>query len=167
MLAAAVLLAHDTRGTTFFQDEWRWILERRGNSLATFLDPHNQHLSLIPVTIYKLLFATVGLRHYWPYRAVVTAAHLACVPLVFVYARPRVGAYLALLAAALILFFGPGWQDILWPFQMAWLIAVAAGVGALLLLDRRDRAGDIGACALLGVALASAGPGLAVAVGLV
>jgi hypothetical protein len=167
LLAGAVLLAYETRGTTFWADEWQWILTRRGGGLASFLDPHNQHLSLIPIAIYKLLFATVGLRHYWPYRAVLIAGDLGCALLVFAYARSRVGGYFALLAAALILFFGPGWQDILWPFQIPWLIAVAAGIGALLLLDRRDRAGDIGACVLLGVALASAGPGLAIAVGLV
>jgi len=44
--------------------------------------------------------------------------------------------------------------------------AAAAGVGALLALDRRDRAGDVAACVLLGVALASGSPGLAIAVGL-
>jgi hypothetical protein len=167
LLAGGALLIHETRGTTFWTDEWTWIMQRRGSGLGTFLNPHDEHLSLVPIAIYKLLFATAGIRHYWPYRAVVIATHLACVLLVFVYARPRVGGYFALLAAALILFFGPGWQDILWPFQMAWLIAIGAGIGALLLLDRRDRPGDIGACVLLGISLASAGPGLAVTVGLV
>jgi hypothetical protein len=167
LLAGAALLAYETRGTTFWADEWQWILTRRGGGPASFLDPHNEHLSLIPIAVYKLLFAAAGLRHYWPYRAVLIAGDLGCAWLVYVYARSRAGSYFALLATALILFFGPGWQDILWPFQIAWLIAVAAGIGALLLLDRRDRAGDIGACMLLGVSLASAGPGLAIAVGLV
>jgi hypothetical protein len=167
LLVGAALLAYETRRTTFWADEWNWILTRRGGGLGTFLDPHNSHFSLVPVVIYKLLFAIVGLRHYWPYRGVLIATDLACALLVFVYARSRVGAYLAFLAAALILFFGPGWQDILWPFQMAWLIAIGAGIGALLSLDRRDRLGDVGACVLLGVSLASAGPGLAVAVGMV
>jgi hypothetical protein len=167
LLLGGAFLAYETRGTTFWNDEWEWILTRRGGGLATFLDPHNSHFSLIPVVVYKLLFATAGLHHYWPYRAVLITADLVCALLVFVYVRSRVGGYLALLAAALILFFGPGWQDTLWPFQMAWLIAVAAGIGALLLLDRRDRAGDVGASVLLMVSLASAGPGLAVAAGLV
>jgi hypothetical protein len=167
LLAGGALLAYETRGTTFWTDEWSWIIHRRGGGLATYLNAHDEHLSLVPVAIYKLLFATVGLRHYWPYRAVLIVAQLACVSLVFVYARPRVGDYFALLGAALIMFFGPGWQDILWPFQMAWLIAIGAGIGALLLLDRQDRVGDAGACALIVVSMASAGPGLAVAVGLI
>jgi len=165
LVAGAVVLARLTRGTTFWADEWQWILTRRGGGVSTLLDPHNSHLSLVPVAIYKLLLAVFGLHHYLPFRAAVIAAHLICVLLVFVYVRARVGGYAALLGAALILFFGPGWQDILWPFQLAWLIAVSAGVGALLALDRGGRGGDLAACVLLGVSLASAGPGLAVAIG--
>lgn len=167
LIGGGVLALAQTRGTVFADDEWIWILQRRGGSLGTYLQPHQSHFSLVPIVIYKLLFATVGIRHYWPYRVIVTAAHLGVVALVFAYARRRVGDWLALLAAALLVFFGPGWQEFLWPFQMAWLIALGAGVAALLALDRRDRAGDVAACILLMVSLASAGPGLAVAAGLV
>ncbi len=165
LVAGAVVLVHETAGLTFWADEWQWILYRRGSSLATYLAPHNPHLSLVPIAIYKALFATVGLRHYWPYRALLIGDQLLCVTLVFIYARRRVGGYMALLVAAMIMFFGPGWQDILWTFQIGWLTPVAAGVGALLLLDRRDRLGHMGACVLLIVGLASAGPALAVAAG--
>src|SRR2546425_7373508 len=166
LAAGAAFLYHETRGTTLWSDEWIWVLNRRGSDLDTFLTPHNEHLSLVPIAIYKLLFATAGLRDYAPYRAIVIAAHLGCAVLLFVYARRRVGSFLALLAAALLLFFGPGWQNVLWPFQVAWLIAIAAGLGALLMLDRTDRIGDIAACALLTIALASSGIGLAIAAGL-
>lgn len=165
LVAGAVVLVHETSGLTFWADEWQWILNRRGSGLATYLAPHNPHLSLVPIAIYKALFATVGLRHYWPYRALLIGEQLLCVTLVFIYARRRAGGYIALLAAAMIMFFGPGWQDILWTFQIGWLTPVAAGVGALLLLDRRDLRGDLGACALLLIGLASAGPALAVAAG--
>ncbi len=161
----AAVLAYETRGTTFWADEWNWILTRRGGGAGTYLDPHNSHLSLVPVVIYKLLFAIVGLRHYWPYRAVLIAVDLGCATLVFLYARARVGSWLALVATAMILFFGPGWQDLLWPFQIGYLIAVGAGVAALLLLDRRDRAGDIGACVALVVSVASSGVGIALWLG--
>ncbi len=167
LVGGAALALAQTRGTVFADDEWVWILHRRSGGVSTFLTPHNSHLSLVPIVIYRLLFAAVGLRHYWPYRVIVTAAHLTVVTLVFVYVRARVGAWLALLAAALLVFFGPGWQDFLWPFQMAWLIAIGCGVAALVALDRRDRIGDVAACVLLAVSLGSAGPGLAVAAGLV
>ena len=165
LIVGGVVLAAQTRGTTFWADDWSWIIGRRSGSLDAYLQPHNQHFSLVPVAIYKLLFATVGLRHYIAFRAVLIGCDLACATLVFVYVRRRLGGYLGLLATALILFFGPGWQDILWSFQIGWLISVGSGIGALLVLERRDRAGDIAASLLLMVALASSGVGLAVAVG--
>src|SRR5204862_3626223 len=102
-----------------------------------------------------ILLATVGMNHYVPYRLLVIAGHLCCVGLLFGYVRRRVGDFLALLAAAVLLFLGPGSEDIIWPFQIAWLISIAAGLGALLLIDRGDRKGDVCACLLLGLSLAS------------
>ena len=165
LVIGAVFLFYETRGTTFWFDEWLWALERHGGGVDSLLRPHNGHLSLIPVAVYKLLFNTAGLDDYAPYRAAVIACHLAYVALLFVYVRRRLGGYLALLAAALILFLGPGWQDILWPFQIGWLISLAAGLGALLLLDRRDRTGDAVACVLVALSLASLGLGVAIALG--
>jgi len=164
LLVGAAFLYYETRGTTFWVDEWQWALTRRGGSPATFLDPHNGHLSLVPVAIYKALFATAGLRHYAPYRVVVILAQLGCTTLLFIYARRRVGGFMAVVLAALLLFFGPGWQDILWPFQVAWLISLGAGIGALLVLDRGDRLGAGAACALTALSLASSGIGVAMAV---
>jgi hypothetical protein len=48
---------------------------------------------------------------------------------------------------------------------MGWLISLAAGIGALLMLDRGDRRGDVAASALVGLALASSGLGLPIAAG--
>jgi hypothetical protein len=165
VLIAGGFAFYEGRGETFWLDEWTWIVDRRDSSLDSFLAPHNDHLSLVPVTIYKILFATVGVGHYAPYRALAVALHLTCVVLVFAYAWRRVGALPALWAAALLAFLGPGWQNIMWGFQIGWTISLAAGVAALLLLDREDRTGDIGACAAVAVALASSGVGLAIALG--
>jgi hypothetical protein len=167
LAAAAVLLVHQTRGTTLWFDEWQWLLYRRGHGLDTFLRPHNEHLSLVPIAVYKLLFATVGVARSAPYRGLVIAEHLLCVVLVFVYASRRVGGFLALLAAVVLLTLGPGWQNFLWPFQISWLTSLSAGVGALLMLDRADRAGDVAACGLLALSLAGSGIGLPIAAALV
>ena len=128
LVVAAGLLWHETRGNTFLFDEWEWVLDRRGGGLHTFIDPHNDHLSLVPVAIYKVLFATAALDHYGPYRAVLIAAQVLCVALLFVYASRRIGNLPALIPAGLILFLGPGAQNIIWPFQVGWLIALAGGV---------------------------------------
>jgi hypothetical protein len=167
LIAGTVLLIYETRGTTFRDDEWNWIFNRRGGSLSTYLAPYNLHLELVPIAIYKLLFVLVGMRSYVPYRAVGIAAHLACVAVLFVYARPRVGGFFAVLAAALILLFGPGWEAFLWPINMSFVIAITAGISALIMLDRGDRSGEVAAAVLLLVSLASDDVGIAVAVGLV
>jgi hypothetical protein len=169
-LGALVVLSgafvyHETRGTAIWFDEWSWALHRRGSSIGTFLDPHNEHLSLIPVAIYKVLFATAGIGDYAPYRIVLIVLHLACCVLVFVYARTRVNGPLAVIASAVMLLFGPGWENILWPFQITWLISLGAGIGTLLALDRGDRGGDVVACVLLAVALASSGIGVPILLG--
>ena len=59
----------------------------------------------------------------------------------------------------------PAWQNILWPFQVGWLLSLAAGLGALLALDRGDRRGEAAACALVALSLASSGIGVAIAAG--
>ena len=61
--------------------------------------------------------------------------------MLFVYARRRVGEWIALAMILPILFLGPSWDDLLFPFQMALFGWIACGIGALLLLERRDRAG--------------------------
>jgi hypothetical protein len=160
MLIQAVNLYRKGLGLTFNYDEWNWVMNRRGWSAATLLDPHNEHLSLIPVLIFKLLFVTVGIDAYWPYRVAVILVHLLIVVLVFVLARRRLGDLFALALASLILFLGSAWQDLLWPFQIGYLGSVAAGLGMLLALERRDTTGRVLACVLLAVAIASSSVGI-------
>ncbi len=167
LLGSGAFLYRETRGTNFWFDEWTWILNRRSGSVGSFLDPHNQHLSLIPVTIYKILFATAGIGDYRPYRVVVTLCHLLVAAVLFVYAQRRIPPPMALLCSLLLLFFGPGWQNFLWPFQLGWLISLAAGVVALLMLDRADMTGSVVAAVMLGVSLASSGIGLPITIGVV
>jgi hypothetical protein len=159
-------LMYETRGTTLWFDEWLWALEHRDNSLRGFIAPHNGHPTLIPVVIYRLLFATVGIDQSAPYRAVGIAGHLLVVALLYVYSARRAGAGIGLLAAGAILLLGSGWQNIIWPLQIGWSISIACGLGALLALDRRDRAGDIAACVLLVICVAACGPGVAIAAGI-
>jgi hypothetical protein len=160
MLLQAVDLYRKGLGLTFNYDEWNWVMNRRGWSAGALLEPHNEHLSLIPVLVFKLLFVTVGIDSYWPYRLAVILVHLVCVCLVFVLARRRVGDVFALAAAALILFLGSAWQDLLWPFQIGYLGSVAAGLAMLLALERRDTTGRALACLLLALSIASSSLGL-------
>jgi hypothetical protein len=160
-LVAFVLFYRKGLGTTFYYDEWNFVMNRRGWDADTFLRAHNEHFSLVPVLIFKLLFATVGLDSYGVYRVLLLVAHLTVVALLFVYARRRVGDWLALVVAVPVLFLGAAWNDLLVPFQLGFVIPVACGIGALLALDRRDLTGDVVACVLLVLAIASSGVGIA------
>jgi hypothetical protein len=164
-LLVFVLLYIKGHGMTFYFDEWDFVLRRHRNTVGIFLEPHNEHFSLVPVAVYKLLFATAGLDHYEPYRIVALALHLVIGALVFLWVRSRAGDLLALAGAALLLFLGAGFEDVLWPFQIGFLFALAAGLGAFLLLERDSRAADVAAMVLLGVSLASASLGIPMALG--
>ena len=70
-----------------------------------------------------------------PFRVVSIAIFLASVAVLFVYLRRRVGEWLALAGAVLILFLGAAWEDLLWPFQIGYFGSMASGLGMLLALD--------------------------------
>jgi hypothetical protein len=160
LLAAGLLLLYAGRHLTFFYDEWAFVFTRRGGSINSYLDPHNGHLVLFPVIVYKVLFSIFGLRHYTPYRIVGIGLHLLCGALLYVLVARRLGPWLGLVPAALLLFMGTAWQDLLWPFQMGYLASVAGGLGAFVALERQDTWGDAVASALLIVAIGSSGVGI-------
>jgi hypothetical protein len=165
-LACGLLLFHLTRDTSFWADDWTWIARRRGDTVNAFLSPYNGHLSLVPIAIYRLMFAVFGLGSYTPYRTLVICLSVGVAALVFAYARIRVGGLLALLLAASMLFLGPGWQQTMWGFQVPWLLVSAAGISALMLLDRGDRWGDVAACGLILFAIVSTSLAVAVSIGI-
>jgi hypothetical protein len=150
---------------TFFADDWEFLLNRRDFSVSVFLDPHNDHIAVIPVSIYKALLALFGMDSAVPFAIVSTLVFLLSAVLLFVYLRRRVGDWPALLGSILILFLGASWIDLLWSFQIGFSGSIAAGLGALLALDRDDRKGDMVACALLVVATLFSELGIPFAVG--
>jgi hypothetical protein len=170
LVAAAALILYLGRGLTFFRDEWTFVIYRDGHSIENFASNYAGHLLLWPTGFFVLLFRTVGLDHYEVYRAATVPWHLLCGFLVYLLARRRVGDVAAIAPAAVILFLGSSWMDILWPFQISFTGAIAFGLFALLLLDRDDLLGDALACLSVCIALGWSGAGLpfvpAVAVGL-
>jgi hypothetical protein len=149
------------RGMTFFSDEWAFIETRALGDPATWLPPHNEHWSTLPVIAYRLLVETVGLRTYVPYLAVVVALHGVVVTLVFIAIRRSSGPLTAVAVAILLLCYGSGFENLYWGFQTGFVGATAFGVAALLALDRRDERGRWGVAILLTLGLATAGVALA------
>jgi hypothetical protein len=165
MLAEFLLLLYMGRGLSFFYDDWNYVTQDYGGGIHSLLTSHNGHLSVIPIAIYKVLFHVVGLNHYAVFRLVVIVLHLICGGLVFVLAARRIPRVPALLATALILFLGAAWEDLLWAFQMSYLLSVAGGLGAWVLLERDDLRSKSAAMLCLIVALGSSSLGIAIVIG--
>ena len=165
LAASGALLITLGSHLVFYGDDWNLVLGRHGLSAGAFLDPHNGHLIAAVVVIYKLLLATFGMSSPLPFHVVSTLVYLTAAVLLFVYCRRRVGDWLALAGTSVILFFGAAAGDMLSPFQMFFSGSIAAGIGALLALDRDDRRGDVIACALLVVSISFGEVGIAFSVG--
>jgi hypothetical protein len=151
--SCTVLLALQSQ-LTFFGDDWNFLLERRGSSPAVFLDPHNDHIAIIPVAVYKAILSIFGMSSALPVQVVSTLVFLLSAVGLFVYLRRCVGGWLAVCGATLILFLGAAWIDLLWSFQIGLSGSIAAGLFALLALQRDDARGDQIACGLLVVSTA-------------
>jgi len=134
---------------TFMGDDWEFLLQRRGFSAAVFLNPHNDHIALAPVAIYKALLALFGMTSAFPFEVLSTLVYVLSAVLLFVYSYRCAGGWPALLGSVLILFLGAARTDLLWSFQIGFSGSIAAGIGALLALEQGDRRGDLIACGLL------------------
>ena len=139
---------------SFTADDWDFLLFRRGLSVDVLLRPHADHIVLGPVIAYKAIQSTIGMEKYFPYAVVSTAFFLVSVVALFVYLRRRAGSWLALAGALPVLFMGTGREVLLWPFEISFTASMAAGIAALLALEREDRQGDAIACGLLVLGLA-------------
>ena len=164
VLAGCLVVGRVARNVTFSGDDWTFVLERRGWELDVFLRPHGEHLSALPVMAYKLLLEVFGAGSYKPFIALALLVHgLACL-LLYALARRHIGPWAALAPTAVLVLLGPAWHDLLWAFQVGYFGSVAAGLGSVVCLERRDRRGDLGAAALLGVSLLCSSIGLAMVV---
>jgi hypothetical protein len=161
LAASAALVFALCWNLTFFQDTWAFLLDRQSFSAGSFFKPHNEHIVVVPVAITKLLLEVFGMTSGKPEMFAMEATVLAAGALLFVYARRRVGPWVALIAATLLLFLGAAWPIILWPFENEFTIPIAAGLGMLVLLDRDDSRGDAWACAALAFAVLSGSLGVA------
>jgi hypothetical protein len=149
MAASTVILLVLGSRLTFILDDWVYILYRRDLSADAFLLPANEHLVAGPVAIWKLLLAIFGIGSPLPFRVVSTAIFMLGNWFVFLWIRRRLGGWPALLATIPVVFLGVAYEDLLWFSSITFLGALTCGLGMLLALDRRDRTGDLLACALL------------------
>lgn len=141
------------------------IVQFHSLSLEYLLGPYNGHLQLGGKLIYEATFALFG-ANYTAFVLVNIAALFASVSLVFELAQRRVGPLAALAPCVLLLFLGFAREVLLWPFDVHTLAAIALGLGALLALEREDRSGDVLACVLITLSIATIEVGIAILVGM-
>lgn len=175
MLCSAGLILYTTHGQSFAIDELFYYgrtVDANGQLIhyAPFdpgylLAPFNDHLPLGGRFVYELVFATVGPR-YTVFVLVNIAALWAVVALVFELVRRRVGNAAALAPCIVLLFLGFAREQLLWPLDFNTAGALAAGLGAVLAIEREDRRGDLLACLFLLISVAMIELGLAFALGI-
>jgi hypothetical protein len=162
---SSLLLLYLGRGQTPVVDQWAYIYAYMPWTVESLLTPHSGHLIVLPLVVYKAMFELFGIESQIPYQMLNLALSATVAALLFALIRNAVGDFSALAAATLILFYGAG-ADVLIPtFQITNLIAIASGLAMLLVLRRENLRGDVFACLLLAMSLASMSIGVAFAAG--
>jgi hypothetical protein len=166
LVATAGLMLYLSRGLTFNLDEWTVVTERRGAGAPSLLLPHNEHLSILVLGLLVGLLQVGGLDAQPLMMVPLIALQITLGVLLFVIARRRVGAGVALGVAAVAMLCGLAYENFLVPGQAGQMASIVAGVAAFVVLDRpREPRNDRLLAALLIVALASSGMGIPVLVG--
>lgn len=165
MAAAMAAILALTSELTFLQDTWEFLISRQELTLDNLLRPHNEHLVLFPALIQWVLIELFGMSNALPEYLVLVTFLLGTAGLFFVYVERRVGSWLALFATVLLLGFGPGWEALLWPFEITFIGPLFFGIAALLALEREDRRGDAAACVFLVLGIGFSGLGIPFVVG--
>jgi hypothetical protein len=122
----------------------------------------------VPLLAYRVLVETVGIGSYVPYLVVVAALHVLVAGLVYRLLWQSSGPIFALAGAVIVLFFGSGFENLFWGFQMGFLIALAIGLLCLVIADRGPtvrRAWTIAGLLVVGLMSTGIGIVLAVAIG--
>lgn len=175
MLCSGGLILHAAHGQGFAIDELFYygrVANEKGQlvhyapfSPEYLLAPFNGHLPLGGRFVYELVFATVG-AHYTVFVLINIVSLWAVAALVFELARRRVGNAAALAPCIVLLFLGFAREQLLWPLDFNTAASLAAGLGAVLAIQREDRRGDLLACLLLLTSVAMIELGLSFAVGI-
>jgi hypothetical protein len=137
LLAAFAVLLYYGSHQWFFTDEWEFITRNLpGPARLGLFVPHNEHWSTLPILIYRMLFAAVGLHTYLPYILVLIALHLIAAHLIWRLAiRAGASAWMATSIVAVFLLLGAGWEQLVSAFQMSFSLSLVCGLGWLLVSD--------------------------------
>lgn len=165
VVIAVTLNLWETRGQTFFSDEWGRLMFYDSGGLETLLRGHSGHLVALHALFYKGLLEVFGAGSYLPFRIAEALLVGACGLLFYALARSRAEPWPCLLATLVLLFLGSAFEVLATPYGIVILLPVAFGLAALVCLERFPGQRDLPACLLLIAAVASQSVGLAFVVG--
>lgn len=146
-----------SRGQSFLRDDWRIVA--RSLSLGDLLEPLNNHLSIVPLAIYRALLGEFGMETYTPYRLLGSGSLLLLGFALFLFARSRVGAPVALVVAVSVLWLPNYLAPILSNYHLPLVCAVVCAA----VMPSVEPRSDIAVGVALALALASSNIGMAVA----
>lgn len=160
----------------FIRDDWAFVLTRDWIRRQFGWDDwlfiaQDGHWMTPPLIAYRLIESVFGLGSYWPFLLPTIALHVGAVLLVRVLCR-RVGVseWTTTLLCTVLLWFGGGWENIVFAVQITYNLSLVAFLAQLLLVDhdgppdRRDALGA--AIGVIGVMSSGFGPFFIVGVGL-
>jgi len=143
LVAGFFVLLYCNRDQWFFGDEWDFLAHRglSGADLSLW-EPHTEHWSTVPILIYRALYSLYGVRTYVPYVVVLVLFHLAVAHLLWrLLLQAGVDRTIATAVAAVFVFLGAGYENLLWAFQIGFIGSVALGMACLLLVNHDGRWG--------------------------
>jgi hypothetical protein len=158
IVMTAWLFLRWSSGLSFLRDDWK--VATRSLSFGDLFEPYNGHLSIVPLAIYRVLLGEFGFETYTPYRLLGITSLLCLGIALFLFARSRVGAPVALVTAVSVLWLP---TTNLTPFLANFHIALVCAVVCAAAMPSVESRSDIVVGLALAVALANSSVGVAVA----
>lgn len=166
-LAVVAFLLWQTRGQTLYADEWFFFVHAAGFGPGHLLTPDQGNLVFGATLVYKLTLTIFGAGSHLPLRLVWIALDLLCSAFLYLLLRKRVGELTAYVPALVLAVFGSAWEMFSGSLGINVLTSVAAGLAALLMLERDSRRGDVLGCLLLTFSVMSHSTGLSILAGVI
>ncbi len=126
------------RDQWFFLDEWAFLVERDGGSVDGFIAPHGDHPTMLPILVFRGIWQLVGMRSYFPYQLFVVAVHLGSMLVLreLMVRRSDINPWVASGVVVPLVFYGSGWQNLVWAIQITLVGSLLFGLIHLLLATR-------------------------------
>lgn len=138
LLGFVLLVFWAGRDDWFSFGDWHYLA---GPATRDIWKPVEQHWSTVPVLLFQGYLRLFGLE-YFPFLVTVVALHIGVVALLWrVTVRAGVRTWVAGLAVAPLVLFGPGYLSLIFPIQITQNLSLLFGLAQLLLADHGGKVG--------------------------